>query len=227
MVTSQLRQAYMQSMEGTDSSAPETAATNPSDPFDNSTSGGVAVGSLSDTPTPYDGTGTSLDDVVTGDEEANHLYGLGGDDVLYGGAGNDTLTGGPGHDVLYGQSGNDTLIWSIADTFRGGGGTDTLQVQGADVVLDLRAVADTQIRDIEIVKLTGTGDNTLYVDAQEVLNISSTTDTLRVRGDAGDVVHRGGGWTRGEDQQIGENLYATYTQGDATLLVDTDVLCVI
>ena len=174
-----------------------------------------------------DATGDELDNVLTGNIENNDIDGLDGDDTLYGGGGNDTLAGGAGHDLLLGGSGNDIFMWGGADTIKGDSGTDTLQVSGAGVVLDLPSIAGAQIHGVEVIKINGSGDNTLILNVQEVLNISGTSDTLRVAGDAGDVVHRGDGWTQGEDQLIGANLYATYTQGDATLLVDTDVLCVI
>ena len=56
-----------------------------------------------------------------------------------------------------------------------------------------------------------------------MLAISSSTDTLRVDGNAGDSINAGGGWTQGADQVIGADVYDSYTQGAATLLVDTDV----
>ena len=42
-------------------------------------------------------------------------------------------------------------------------------------------------------------------------------------GNVGDVVDRNAGWTQGANQVIGANSYFTYTQGAATLLVDTDI----
>ena len=57
----------------------------------------------------------------------------------------------------------------------------------------------------------------------DVLDLSSTTNTLRVDGNAGDVVDRNLGWTTGGTQTIGANMYRSYTQGAAVLLVDTDI----
>jgi len=63
--------------------------------------------------------------------------------------------------------------------------------------------------------------------------MSSSTDSMRIDGDAGDIVRRGTGWTTGADQGIGANTYHTYTKNGtgegtplATLLVDTDVTSV-
>jgi serralysin len=58
------------------------------------------------------GTGNTLDNVLTGNSAANTLTGGAGNDTLDGGAGNDTLTGGTGNDVYrFGPgAGQDTLI---------------------------------------------------------------------------------------------------------------------
>ena len=90
-------------------------------------------------------------------------------------------------------------------------------------MLDLTAVADDVITGVEVINLTGSGNNTLTLNLADVLAISTTTDTLRVDGNAGDTVNRGGGWTQGADQAIGANTYHSYTQGLATLLVDVDI----
>ena len=50
--------------------------------------------------------------------QADRVYGDGGNDTLYGNAGDDTLDGGTGNDILYGGDGNDILS--------GGTGTDYL-----------------------------------------------------------------------------------------------------
>jgi Ca2+-binding RTX toxin-like protein len=67
--------------------------------------------------------GSSLDDIINGNEQANVLDGRGGNDTLKGGAGNDTLLGGSGDDIydftgstFFGSdriedtSGNDTIV---------------------------------------------------------------------------------------------------------------------
>jgi serralysin len=50
------------------------------------------------------------DDTVHGNDVANAIQGLNGNDALYGRAGDDTMTGGHGNDVLDGGAGNDVLI---------------------------------------------------------------------------------------------------------------------
>jgi hypothetical protein len=43
----------------------------------------------------------------------------------------------------------------------GGGGIDVLQLEGADLTLDLTKISDRRIQDIEVIDITGSGDNTL------------------------------------------------------------------
>ena len=153
-------------------------------------------------------TGSAFDDVLTGDSK---------DNVLTGAAGNDTLDGGAGADILDGGDGNDTLVWGAADTaIDGGNGTDTLRVDSGDA--DLTPFGGT-IQGIEGIDLeTDTGANTVTLDAEDVLDMSDT-DTVTITGGAGDSVNAGTGWTDGGVS----GGFHTYTQGLATLLVDTDV----
>ncbi len=69
--------------------------------------------------------GSAYDDMLTGDDSKNSLYGRNGDDTLNGGAGNDWLRGGNGTDTLNGDAGNDTLHGDGgADILNGGDGSD-------------------------------------------------------------------------------------------------------
>ncbi len=62
--------------------------------------------------------GGSANDVLTGDGNANAIYGFNGNDTLNGGAGDDYLAGGLGDDDLNGGDGNDAIS--------GGAGTNRL-----------------------------------------------------------------------------------------------------
>ena len=67
-------------------------------------------------------------DHLTGNDLANKLSGMGGNDTLLGMGGDDTLVGGAGHDRLEGGAGNDRL--------QGGGGNDWLDGgEGNDILL--------------------------------------------------------------------------------------------
>ena len=153
-----------------------------------------------------------------GTNTGNDLTGTGGADTMVAGQGNDIVTGNGGADVLLGGQGNDTL--RISDlTFRridGGTGTDTLALAGTGITLNLRAIANTRLKSIEVIDLTGTGANALQVTAREVLNLSETGKTLSVLGNTGDSVNLSDEtWTQGASASGSTG----YTNGNAILLV--------
>ena len=145
--------------------------------------------------------------------------------------GGTTFVGTAGADVMQGSGGNDILVYDPADfpgtantVYDGGAGSDTLRFDGAGQSLDLTALAQTKIQNIENIDLTGTGNNTLSLSLQDVLDLSSTSNQVVVLGNVGDVVNSTGqGWVQGANQVIGPQTYASYTNGLATLLVDIDV----
>ncbi|MDZ8226748.1 calcium-binding protein [Nostoc sp. ChiVER01] len=63
------------------------------------------------------GTGNSLDNILTGNTSNNILSGEGGKDTLIGGSGNDTLIGGAGDDILTGGSGSDFFLYNTNAAF--------------------------------------------------------------------------------------------------------------
>jgi Ca2+-binding RTX toxin-like protein len=95
------------SAQGTDwvqSSATHTLAAN----VENLTLTGAGV---------INGTGNTLNNVITGNGSNNTLSGGAGNDTLTGGAGNDILNGGTGTDVLVGGLGSDTFVFNtISDS---------------------------------------------------------------------------------------------------------------
>ena len=146
-------------------------------------------------------------------------------DILVGGRGNDTLISDGGADVIRGGQGDDTLVIqdAVFNTTRrllGGNGTDTLQVTGTGVHLDLTAIADNRIVDVEVIDIVDTG-NTLTLDLQEVLNISSHSNTLTVFRAGTDTVNRGTGWTQQSNEVVDGRTFEVFTQGAATLRIHT------
>lgn len=156
--------------------------------------------------------GTATGETLTGTTSTNRMVG---------GRGNDTLLGNGGADVLIGGQGNDIL--AVKDlAFRrimGGTGSDTLRLDGAGLLLNLTTIKDNILQDIEVVDISGSGNNTLTLTYREVLNQSDSSNTLTVRLNAGDVVNKGTGWTQGANLTIGGETYYVFTQRNATLRV--------
>ncbi|MDQ8731417.1 glycerophosphodiester phosphodiesterase family protein [Bradyrhizobium sp. LHD-71] len=98
--------------------------------------------------------GGSADDILIGDDAANHLDGGAGNDTLKGGAGDDTLWGGEGNDVLDGGSGDDAVYGGLGnDTIKAGSGDDQIDAGQGNDVLDAGSGDD--------VVLAGAGDDVI------------------------------------------------------------------
>ncbi|MDC9714557.1 MAG: Ig-like domain-containing protein, partial [Gammaproteobacteria bacterium] len=120
-----------------------------------------------------------------------------------GSAGNDDITDNNQVNVTGGSSswnaGDDTIIINADNLANllsnnllaqvdGGGGDDTLQLSGSGLLLDLTTLNNSRIKDIENIDLTGSGDNTLKLNLDDLLDISSSSNILKVFGDSGDKV---------------------------------------
>ena len=147
---------------------------------DNSASGGHASGD-----TIVDGTfenlmGSAHGDVLTGDENVNTLWGLGGNDTLEGGAGNDTLEGGAGADELdggYSNGGTDGAMNTEANTL-------SYAMSNAAVTVNLATATasggDAQGDDIETYEFdTGDGE----IDVATFINVTGSDHNDRLTGD--------------------------------------------
>ncbi|TXI16782.1 MAG: hypothetical protein E6Q62_10775 [Nitrosomonas sp.] len=158
------------------------------------------------------------------------IPGTPGDDVLRGtlaaeifeaGDGNDLLIGRGGVDVFRGGTGVDQI--KVPDlsfqSIDGGSGNDILHLDGRDQHLDLAIIGD-KIQGVETICIYGRGDNTLALTADSVLELSDTSNTLKLHGNAGDrVTVLDGGWLDG-----GVNgFYHTYVNDDAVLLVGANL----
>ena len=162
--------------------------------------------------------GSERGDRIIGNAAANSLSGGMGDDSLHGRGGNDRLTGGSGADELRGGMGDDVLKWTRADRVAdGGSGTDTLLM--AHGRLDLTATGGAEIAGIERIDMSGGGSSRLTLAAQDLLDLSATTNRLKVLGDGGDSVRIVG-------SSIDEGMdgaFHRYRLGAGILLVDTDI----
>ncbi|HSH96830.1 MAG: calcium-binding protein [Methylophilaceae bacterium] len=122
------------------------------------------------------GYGSSADDFMVGDDQADTIsggsgddaiFGLGGNDALYGGDGNDTLDGGlggTGESYLEGDAGNDTYV------FRLGAGITTINNN------------DTTVGRVDTVKFTD-------VKSTELTSIVENGNTLQISFGSGDVIN--------------------------------------
>lgn len=90
------------------------------------------------------GTGNTLNNVLSGNI---------GNNALMGGAGNDTLIGNQGDDTLYGQDGLD-LLWADAgiDTLYGGSGADTFRF-GTSSLGSVDAIKDFSLSDADVINI--------------------------------------------------------------------------
>ena len=104
------------------------------------------------------GTGNSLDNILTGNNAANTLTGGDGNDSLFGNLGNDTLLGGAGDDLLTGGIGRDVLT--------GGTGQDSFSLAGS------RTGGYDSIADFTL------GDDTILVSKAEFGLVQSQNTTL-------------------------------------------------
>lgn len=187
--------------------------------------------------------------------------------TLVAGAGNDMLTA-TAASVLYGGAGNDTFIidfnmsgalespmGKVANVNQlaridGGSGIDTLAVSGSYVRLDLTRIANqaggnpdggSRIDSVEVIDLTGTGNNTLVLAARDVqdmagmnlfnsgngwtgLTASVARHQVRIEGNTGDLLKLGEGWSRGGSATYNGLTYKLYNAGSgAQVLVNAAV----
>ncbi len=81
------------------------------------------------------GAGNGLNNVLTGNKAANHLFGFGGDDELNGGLGKDLLAGGAGADLFIFEKGSSADV--IADFTDG---VDHIRIANFTVIADFDAL---------------------------------------------------------------------------------------
>jgi hypothetical protein len=149
---------------------------------------------------------------INGSDGRDDLYGAGSGAVVRGFAGNDLIYLDPG------------LGFALLD---GGTGIDTLRmVNGATMNFDLSKIPAGRIRDIEVIDLvvfSGSNSNTLTVTQQSLIDLSSTTDILKVLGNSADTV-KAAGFTVGSFKFENGILFSTYKNGAAELWVQEGVV---
>lgn len=162
------------------------------------------------------GTGNTLDNVLTGNSGANKLDGGTGADMLIGAAGADSLTGGAGNDTLDGGAGNDTMLGGAGDdTYYVDATTDVITENGGEGIDTVFTTATlTLATNVENVTLQGTGALSATGNSSDNLMIgNSGVNTLT--GGAGNDTLQGAG---GNDSLVGgagADLYV-FSKGDGT-----------
>ncbi|OJA03206.1 hypothetical protein BGC33_02250, partial [Bathymodiolus thermophilus thioautotrophic gill symbiont] len=98
--------------------------------------------------------------------------------------------------------------------------------------LDLTQIDNGRIQDIEIIDLTGSGNNTLKLNLNDLLDISSSTNVLKVMGDAGDKVDielSSNAFIQGSAETkdgITYDIYSNANASTAKLWIDQDLAVV-
>ena len=151
-------------------------------------------------------------------------------DNFTGNAGDDSFTAIATNDVVRGGAGDDTIRITALDfaAIDGGTGQDTLVLDGAGLALDLTGAGHASVDSVEVFDLSGTGANSLVLDALAVFDVTEEREggaaSLDVLGDADDRVELSGSsfaltGTAAEDGVT----YNVYRDGNAQLRVETGV----
>jgi Ca2+-binding RTX toxin-like protein len=140
-----------------------------------------------------DGTGNTLNNIITGNSGFNLLSGLAGNDSLFGG-GLDQLAGGDGADTLTGAGGEDTLV--------GGAGNDAFAFSkaaaaDADLIGDFNGLPNADKIDLSLLLSGATKDNaaeflqTVDSGASTLIrvDVNGGADSFRRPGDAAGRQH--------------------------------------
>jgi hypothetical protein len=102
-----------------------------------------------------------------------------------------------------------------------------LALDGEGLNLDLTKIKQNSIQDIEIIDLTGNGDNILALNIHDVIDITNDNNIVRVSGESGDKVVSAGRRDTGTDKVVDGITYDVFKDNsDATLAelwVDQDI----
>lgn len=111
--------------------------------------------------------------------------------------------------MFHGGAGDDNIRIAdlgFASIDSGVGNNDVLHLDGNGLNMSLADFAD-KISGIETICIYGRGDNTLTLTAADLRNLSDTSNTLKVNGNAGDRIVLDGDWVDGGNR----DFYHTYT----------------
>ena len=152
-------------------------------------------------------------------------------DNFTGNAGNDSFTAIATNDVVRGGAGDDTIRVTALDfaAIDGGTGADRLVLDGAGLSLDLTGAGHAGMDSVELFDLSGTGANSLVLDALAVFDVTEEREggmaSLDVLGDADDRVDLSGSSfaLNGTATEDGVT-YNIYRDGNAEVRIEDGVM---
>ena len=151
-------------------------------------------------------------------------------DNFTGNAGTDSFTGIATGDVVRGGAGDDSIsVTSLGFAgIDGGTGKDTLVLAGSNLSLDLTGAGNGGVDSVEVFDLSGTGADTLVLDALAVFDLTEERAggiaTLDVLGDASDTVElRDSNFTSNGTVTEDGTTYNVYRDGNAEVRVQDGV----
>ena len=161
---------------------------------------------------PITALGTAAADNFTGNVGADSFTGIAAGDVVRGGAGDDSIS---------------VTSLDFAD-IDGGTGRDALVLDGSNLSLDLTDPGNGGVDSVEVFDLSGTGGNTLVLDALAVFDLTEERAggmaTLDVLGDADDRVElRDSNFTLNRTVTEDDTIYNVYRDGNGEVRVQNGV----
>jgi Ca2+-binding RTX toxin-like protein len=128
------------------------------------------------------GTGNSVDNILTGNSGVNTLSGGDGNDTLNGAAGNDTMIGGLGNDIYFIDSASDVITENAAegtDTVNSALATYTLAANLENITLLGTGNISGYGNNLDNVLIGNSGQNTLYgYSGNDYLDAGAGTDVM-------------------------------------------------
>ncbi|OFW87589.1 MAG: hypothetical protein A3B66_08985 [Alphaproteobacteria bacterium RIFCSPHIGHO2_02_FULL_46_13] len=129
-------------------------------------------------------TGSSLNDILYGDSNANIITAGDGNDILAGNGGADTLNGGNGNDTFLATTSQFTSV-TLMD---GGANTDTIKVAG--LALTAGSITGAKYNSIEVLDIRNSASGGSYsMNANDIIGLADagTASSVNLRLDTGDT----------------------------------------
>lgn len=146
--------------------------------------------------------GNALANTIQGNDSDNSIDGMGGLDTLLGNGGNDILT-----------------IHSGQELVAGGSGADTLQLGAGLGFLNLEGLAGATLTGLESLDMGNGNATTVRLTLDQMLALSTESNTLTVDGDSEDHLQIETGWRRDTSGTAGYDQYSSTTGTETGVLL--------